>query len=329
MLAQLLTASLTLVGFSLAAAVTTPQRNTGYDLIPVRPVSNQSYADRLPSVQIINTRPVDNDNTTRPAKGHFVTSPDSSLFSIYPPIAGCGFGLTTTGAEARFRGCSVAMNMGFFDINNKTHPHCLGAVVSDGVLVEHDATGNLHFGLTSNGSWFQGYVTDDLLDQHRIDVADRCDATGPCASSTKSDSGSWYFQSLASGQVGLVSYGKSIVKSSANAVNQTAFANLISGRTAIGVLEGGSLGMVQIDGRTGVDGIDLFTLADLMITLGFTHAINLDGGGSSTTAINGVLASTPSDTCPGDQTGLLGCERNVSTIVCVHASPYQFLNGVI
>jgi N-acetylglucosamine-1-phosphodiester alpha-N-acetylglucosaminidase len=94
-------------------------------------------------------------------------------------------------------------------------------------------------------------------------------------------------------------------------------------------MKGGRVGLVQIDGRTGQDGIDLFTLADMMITLGFEHAINLDGGGSSTTAINGVLASLPSDGCPDDETGLLGCERAVSTIVCLHSNPQQFVVGSI
>ena len=87
-----------------------------------------------------------------------------------------------------------------------------------------------------------------------------------------------------------------------------------------------ALGIVQIDGKTGQDGIDLFTLASMLIKMDFRFAINLDGGGSSATAINGVLASFPSDHCLDDPTGYLGCERSVSTIAYIHASPQQFLS---
>ena len=298
----------------------------GYKLIPVHNTQGLSGSDLLPTVQILNVPLVDDDGVTRAAKGHFVTAVDSSMFSIYPPIQGCGYSLTTTSSEARYRGCSVAMNMGFFDISNTTHPHCLGGVVSDNALIEHDATGDAHFGLTSDGNWFIGYLNNTFLNQHTLaSLADRCDATGVCVNATDSDS-TWYFRSLASGRVQLVNSGKNYVNAS-NGVNT--FTTEASGRTALGILSGGRLGMVQIDGRTGQDGIDLFTLADVMIKLGFKDAINLDGGGSSTTAINGVLASLPSDGCPGDETGYLGCERAVSTIVCLHSSPQQFLVGSI
>ncbi|KAJ5605151.1 hypothetical protein N7510_010305 [Penicillium lagena] len=297
---------------------------SGYTLVPVFNTKKLSGSDLLPTVQVINTPLVDDDGVTRAAKGHFVTAVDSTLFSIYPPIQGCGYGLTTTSAEARYRGCSVAMNMGFFDISNTTHPHCLGAVVSDNVLIEHDATGTVHFGLTNDGNWFIGYVDNEFLASHTLaSLADRCDSTGSCANDADLP---WYFRSLASGQVQLVNNGKNYVNESSG-VNT--FTTEVSGRTAIGLLKGGRLGMVQIDGRTGQDGIDLFTLADVMVNLGFTQAINLDGGGSSTTAINGVLASLPSDGCPGDKSGYFGCERAVSTIVCLHSSPQQLVFGAI
>jgi N-acetylglucosamine-1-phosphodiester alpha-N-acetylglucosaminidase len=297
---------------------------TGFTLVPVFNAQRLTGSDLLPTVQVINVPLLDVDGVTRAAKGHFVTAVDSTMFSIYPPIQGCGYGLTTTSAEARYRGCSVAMNMGFFDISNTTHPHCLGGVVSDNVLIEHDATGAVHFGLTSDGNWFIGYVNNTFLGQHTLaSLADRCDSTGVCINDTDS---TWFFRSLASGQVQLVNKGENYVDASSG-VNT--FTTEASGRTAIGVLPGGRLGLVQIDGRTGQDGIDLFTLADVMVKLGFKYAINLDGGGSSTTAINGVLASLPSDGCPGDEMGFLGCERAVSTIVCLQSSPQQFVVGTI
>jgi N-acetylglucosamine-1-phosphodiester alpha-N-acetylglucosaminidase len=196
-------------------------------------------------------------------------------------------------------------------------------VVSDNVLIEHNDGGDVHFGLTSDGQWFIGYVDNEFLNNHTLkSVADRCDSTGPCADDGSAE---WYFQSLASGKVQLVNNGENYVNASRGTGNDL-FTTEASGRTAIGVLKDHRLGLVQIDGRTGQDGIDLFTLADVLINLGFEYAINLDGGGSSTTAINGVLASLPSDACSDDKTGYLGCERSVSTIVCLHASPQQFLS---
>lgn len=305
------------------AIASTIQGMSGFVRIPVYNTANLVGSELLPTARVINKLLDDVDGVQRPAKGYFVTAVDSAMFSIYPPIQGCGYGVTTTSAEARYRGCSVAMNLGFFDISNKTHPHCLGGVVSDNVLIERDATGNVHFGLTSDGHWFIGYVDNKFLVKYTLkSVADRCDSTGTCADDADSP---WYFRSLASGVVQLVNEGQNYVNQSKGTGNDV-FTTEASGRTALGVMQDGRLGMVQIDGRTGVDGIDLFTLADMMIKLGFQYAINVDGGGSSTTAINGVLASLPSDVCTDDTTGYFGCERQVSTIACIHASPQQFLS---
>ncbi|GFO20736.1 N-acetylglucosamine-1-phosphodiester alpha-n-acetylglucosaminidase [Plakobranchus ocellatus] len=50
--------------------------------------------------------------------------------------------------------------------------------------------------------------------------------------------------------------------------------------------------------------------------MGIVNAINLDGGGSVTVLANGNLINRPSDRCPDD---FVKCEREVSTVVCVHA----------
>jgi len=61
-------------------------------------------------------------------------------------------------------------------------------------------------------------------------------------------------------------------------------------------------------------------VADLLIQHGAIQAINLDGGGSSTMAHNGVIINYPSDNQPPscDKSGLYQCERPVSTILCLH-----------
>ncbi|MCC5875312.1 MAG: phosphodiester glycosidase family protein [Candidatus Sumerlaeia bacterium] len=69
-------------------------------------------------------------------------------------------------------------------------------------------------------------------------------------------------------------------------------------RTAIGIRPGGEIVMVTVDGRQPGRsvGIDLFDLAEYMISLGCIDALNCDGGGSTTMVVNGQLANFPSDT---------------------------------
>ena len=98
------------------------------------------------------------------------------------------------------------------------------------------------------------------------------------------------------------------------------FASVLSARTALGVNVRGEVMLFSMEGKTGVDGIDLFSLADLLIDLGFVSAINLDGGGSATVLDNDVLVDFPSDDCPSNTDGhyRLFCERAVTSITCIH-----------
>jgi exopolysaccharide biosynthesis protein len=55
--------------------------------------------------------------------------------------------------------------------------------------------------------------------------------------------------------------------------------------------------MMTVDGRQpGVSvGMTLQELADYILSLGATDAMNLDGGGSTTMFLNGKVVNTPSD----------------------------------
>ncbi|HVE73716.1 MAG TPA: phosphodiester glycosidase family protein [Mycobacteriales bacterium] len=68
-------------------------------------------------------------------------------------------------------------------------------------------------------------------------------------------------------------------------------------RTAVGVTSAGELLLVVVDGRQpGYSvGMTLRELADFMAGLGAVNAINLDGGGSSTMWLNGIVANRVSD----------------------------------
>ena len=63
-------------------------------------------------------------------------------------------------------------------------------------------------------------------------------------------------------------------------------------------------------------GFDLFEFADLFITVGASTAINLDGGGSSVTCLDGNVISRP--TCV-DTSKV--CERQVTSITCIRHVP--------
>jgi hypothetical protein len=80
-------------------------------------------------------------------------------------------------------------------------------------------------------------------------------------------------------------------------------------RTAVGVTADGKMLLVVVDGRQpGYSvGMTLQELADLMQSLGAQNAINLDGGGSSTMWVNGVVANRPSD----------GAQRGVGSALVV------------
>ncbi|KAM6910718.1 N-acetylglucosamine-1-phosphodiester alpha-N-acetylglucosaminidase [Xenentodon cancila] len=200
---------------------------------------------------------------------------------------------------AKAAGCLYAQNAGFFKTSTGD---CLGNVVSNGRLVQ-DGGGvqNAQFGIREDGSLVFGYLSrDDVLNQ------------------------SIPFVQLVSGVIWLLRNGEIYINQSLEAecgkVQETGslrfFVDVVSARTAVGHDAEGKLILLQIDGQTGVRGMNLWELAQYLKDYGVINAINLDGGGSSTYVINGLLASYPSDPCTSGSRWR--CERDVSTILCVH-----------
>jgi len=64
-------------------------------------------------------------------------------------------------------------------------------------------------------------------------------------------------------------------------------------------------------------GLTLQELATLLVDLGVFHAINLDGGSSSTLVVNNKVINHPS--CLDMS---LKCERPVATVTCLHHADY-------
>ena len=67
-------------------------------------------------------------------------------------------------------------------------------------------------------------------------------------------------------------------------------------RTAVAKLKGGKFLMITVDGRTeSSGGIGLQDLAEYLLSLGATDAMNLDGGGSTTMFLDGKVVNHPSE----------------------------------
>lgn len=67
-------------------------------------------------------------------------------------------------------------------------------------------------------------------------------------------------------------------------------------RTAVAKLKDGKFLMVTVDGRSEAsNGIGLQNLAEILLELGATDAMNLDGGGSTTMFLEGKVVNQPSD----------------------------------
>lgn len=93
-------------------------------------------------------------------------------------------------------------------------------------------------------------------------------------------------------------------------------------RTAIGATADGKLVVLVCDGRNkrGSKGFTLPELADKLISLGCTEAVNLDGGGSSTfVGREGKVLNMPSDTEGTDPAGAAIVERRIPTAVVIAA----------
>jgi len=84
-------------------------------------------------------------------------------------------------------------------------------------------------------------------------------------------------------------------------------------RTGVGRLANGKVLLVTVDGRSsGSIGMTALQFASFFKRMGAVDAINLDGGGSSTMVLRGIVVNTPSD---GDG------QRAVSSAIIVHNGP--------
>mmetsp|Transcript_10421 Transcript_10421/g.16878 ORF Transcript_10421/g.16878 Transcript_10421/m.16878 type:complete len:278 (+) Transcript_10421:129-962(+) len=211
-----------------------------------------------------------------------VISGASSVFEALPPINECGNGLFKTLETASKAGCKLATNGGPFGMKGKGK--CIGLLMQNGTLLSQDFTGsNAQFGVSRNNEWVMGHVnsTEELSELGVMNIM--------------------------SGFGWLVYNGTSTVSTPGGEA---------APRTTIGVDGKGRLLMLVVDGcetcKSG-KGPTLYQMADILISIGAAHAINLDGGGSTTMVMDDKVVNVP--TCNDVP---IKCQRPVATVTCVH-----------
>ena len=101
-------------------------------------------------------------------------------------------------------------------------------------------------------------------------------------------------------------------------LDTTSFSRLRHPRTCLGIKPNGRVILLTVDGRNeNSAGMSLMELTSLMKWLGCTHAINFDGGGSTTLWVDGMpdhgVVNYPSDNKKWDHAG----QRKVANVVLV------------
>jgi N-acetylglucosamine-1-phosphodiester alpha-N-acetylglucosaminidase len=233
-------------------------------------------------------------------------------FSIFPPEGGCQKdSRTKTSVTAKQHNCIAASNAGYFDVNTGT---CLGNLVSNGTFIQGSRLRNPTFGVTKSGKAIIGYLGDAL---------------------NTNDFQGEEILSLVQGIIWIVRNGKNNVDEALKVESSEAqstgdfsyFARVKSARTALGIDTHGNIITVTVEGKTGIEGIDLYQLADLLINVGVVSAINLDGGGSAQAVLKGELVTFPSDECPDHAKSFEYCERIITSITCMHDFNIQRKNN--
>ena len=252
---------------------------------------------------------------------------DLSRFTVQLPLnGGCSTraGTTQTAAE---HDCEIAVNAGYFQFVPKP-TYCLGQIVVDSAIQEWAPDGNPMFGILGNRSSFVGTLTsqDDIS---RLNVTYAVSGFGVLVRD-----GEIHHEGVRAAAAAVRRH-KHFAKSVATTVDAASPQSLsssvkaeeIAPRTVIGLDNYGQLVLVAIDGVEALDlGLTLAESAEIFSssTPGFpfggnvAHAINMDGGGSTTftkTLPEGTtphLYNRPTSTDIGDVV-----ERNVTTIACI------------
>ena len=235
-------------------------------------------------------------STGRPYSAYVAVFP-SDRFAFYPSSRsenGCVELIKTSVASSQNYDCEYATNGAFF--GGYPPSYCIGNLVSDSKVwqlpTDGSGTNRANFGILSSGQIVTGF-----LNQTTVNTSS--------------------FSQLITGWGWLVRNGISNVRASQDlSFGPDGFTYEKAPRTAVGAFANGTMILLQIDGEEDINaGPDLFETAELLVKLGVESAINIDGGGSSTSVYEGQVVDQP--TC--HDTPII-CERAVASIACVKAA---------
>ncbi|XP_077991683.1 N-acetylglucosamine-1-phosphodiester alpha-N-acetylglucosaminidase-like [Glandiceps talaboti] len=268
----------------------------------VFPVHNRNESEPLIEVRYFIDTITADIGGVKDIMGHHVTLNDPMKLSVLEPNVqgGCERNERETVVESgKQKKCIMGLNAGFFDTSTGA---CLGNVISDDRLViDSQGIQNANFGIKENGKMLFGYLSQEEV----------IDSKTP-------------FRQLVAGVIWLLRDGEVYINQSKyiecedtqTTGDMDEFVNVVAGRTAVGHDREGRIILVQVDGQTNVRGVSLWEFATFLQKLGVVNAINLDGGGSSTTVVNETVVGYTTDYCqPGS---VFRCARKVSTMLCVY-----------
>jgi exopolysaccharide biosynthesis protein len=199
-----------------------------------------------------------------------------------------------TSIQASEAGAMAAVNAGFFNIKDGGSATYIKV---NGMVVDSDTASKWKRLANMNGS----VVIDTDGNVHITEVMDN----------SSYDSEKAYRDALITGP--MLVHGKTKAK-----LPQTSLVIARHPRSCIGILGKHKVILLTLDGRTAeASGMTLVQLADLMLLLKCTDAVNLDGGGSTTMFIKGKpyngVVNMPCDNKIFDHAG----ERAVSDIIII------------
>lgn len=185
-----------------------------------------------------------------------------------------------TSKRAKELDCLFAINGGPFDMNTGA---CMGTVVSNDVIIQvNDTAGFASFGVSkTNNKLVFGDITSTIIKDNNL-------------------------SEVISGFIGpLLIANNQVIESGST---------LIAQRQAIGIDKDGRILFLTVDGAESQDrGMTINELGQHFLDLGAITALNLDGGGSTSTFYNG---ETINHTTCADYL-IPNCERKVSNIICI------------
>ena len=200
---------------------------------------NKDIADSSPVILHSFLKRLSSDKGDNWVYGHIATvsNPLQSLSVLEPLEAGgCQHNKRATVATSSGQmKCRVAVNAGFFNTHTGS---CLGNIASNGKLVQ-DAQGvqNANFGVRKDGTLVTGYLSEENVTPGKAETT---------------------FHQLVTGVIWILRNGKLYINESIEAeckdTEETGtlqeFANVMSGRTAVGHDKSGRVIIVQVDGKT-------------------------------------------------------------------------------